>query len=91
MGSGRILEGMNGKFGESTVQNFLSGLQATPLRDEPNGCDSCFWLCGAQPVGEEGFSVVRTPDGDFAAELFSITSGAERNTLFADSSLSMGT
>ena len=91
MSSGGILEGMNGTSGESTFRSFLSGLQATPLRDKPNGCDGCFWLCGAQPVGGEGFSVARTPDGDFAAEFFSIAPEAERNTLFADSSLAMGT
>ena len=91
MSSGRLLEGMNGKSGESTFRNFLSGLRATPLRNEPIGCQGSFRLSKAQPVGEEGFSGGRMPDGDFAAELFSIAPKVERDTLFADSSLAMET
>ena len=89
MSSGRLLEGMNGKSGESTFRNFLSGLQATLWRDEPTGCDGSFRHSTAQPVGEEGFSGGRMPDGDFAAELFPIALEVVRDILFADSALGM--
>ena len=77
--------------GESTLPDFLSGLLATPLRNEPKGCNGSVRLSKAQPVGVEGFSGVRTPDGDFAAELFSFAPEVVRDTLFADSSLAIET
>ncbi len=91
MSSERLLEGMNGKSGESTFQNFLNGSRATPLRNEPIGCQGSVRLSKAQPVGEEGFSGGRTPDVDFAAELFSFAPEVVRDILFADSSLAMET
>jgi hypothetical protein len=87
MSSERLLEGINGMSGESTFRNLLNGSRATPLRKEPIGCQGSFRLSKAQPVGEEGFSGGRMPDGDFAAELLSFALEVVRDILFADSSL----
>jgi hypothetical protein len=91
MSSRRLLEGMSGMSGESIFRNLLSGLQATPLRNEPDGCDVLFRRSNAQAVGGAEFSGGRTADVDFAAELFSFAPEVVRDTLFADSSLRMET
>ncbi len=91
MSSRKLLKCMSGMSGESAFRSFLSGLQATPLRNEPGVCDGLFRRSKAQPVGGAGFSVGRTPDGDFAAELISFAPEVVRDVLFADSSLAMET
>lgn len=77
--------------GESIFRNLLSGSKATPLQDEPDGCDGLLQRSNAQAVGGAGFSGGRTADVDFAAELFSFAPEVVRDTLFADSSLTMET